>query len=99
MYREYATCGTARADPAGEVYGWCMSRTNIDIDDEACERVMRMYNLETKRDAINLALRKLAIEPMTKEEVLAMRGFWKDRPPVDMRALRTDRDLGLHADR
>lgn len=83
----------------GEVYGWCMSRTNIDIDDEACERVMRMYNLETKRDAINLALRKLAIEPMTKEEVLAMRGFWKDRPPIDMTALRADRYPGLHADR
>ena len=78
-----------------------MSRTNIDIDDEACERVMRMYNLETKRDAINLALRKLAIEPMTKQEVLAMRGFWKDRPPVDMAKLRADRypNLDLHADR
>ncbi len=81
------------------VYGWCMSRTNIDIDDEACERVMRMYNLETKRDAINLALRKLAIEPMTKDEVLAMQGFWKDRPPVDMAALRADRYPNLHADR
>jgi Arc/MetJ family transcription regulator len=81
------------------VYGWCMSRTNIDIDDEACERVMRMYHLETKREAINLALRKLAIEPMTKEEVLAMRGFWKDRPPVDMAALRADRYPDLHADR
>ncbi len=76
-----------------------MSRTNIDIDDEACERVMRMYNLETKRDAINLALRKLAIEPMTKDEVLAMRGFWKDRPPVDMAELRADRYSNLHADR
>jgi Arc/MetJ family transcription regulator len=76
-----------------------MSRTNIDIDDEACERVMRMYNLETKRDAINLALRKLAIEPMTKDEVLAMRGFWKDRPPVDLAELRADRYPNLHADR
>lgn len=76
-----------------------MSRTNIDIDDEACERVMRMYNLETKRDAINLALRKLAIEPMTKDEVLAMQGLWKDRPPVDMAALRADRYPNLHADR
>lgn len=60
-----------------------MSRTNIDIDDEACERVMRMYQLETKRDAINLALRKLAVEPMTIEEQLAMRGIWADRPDED----------------
>ena len=61
----------------------CMSRTNVDIDDEACERVMRMYQLETKRDAINLALRKLAVEPMTTAEILGMRGFWADRPDED----------------
>ncbi len=65
------------------VYSVCMSRTNVDIDDEACERVMRMYQLETKRDAINLALRKLAVEPMTTEEILGMRGFWADRPDAD----------------
>ncbi len=75
-----------------------MSRTNIDIDDEACERVMRMYNLETKRDAINLALRKLAIEPMTKEEVLAMQGFWKDRPASDFEEGRPE-GHPLHVDR
>jgi Arc/MetJ family transcription regulator len=60
-----------------------MSRTNVDIDDEACAQVMRMYQLESKRDAINLALRKLAIEPMTLEEKLAMRGYWSDRPDED----------------
>jgi Arc/MetJ family transcription regulator len=60
-----------------------MARTNVDIDDEACAAVMRMYHLETKREAINLALRKLAIIPMTKEEVMGMRGFWKDRPEDD----------------
>jgi len=60
-----------------------MSRTNIDIDDEACAQVMRMYNLESKRDAINLALRKLAVVPMSKTEAMAMRGFWKDRPLDD----------------
>ena len=60
-----------------------MSRTNIDIDDEACERVMRMYQLETKREAINLALRKLAVEPMTIDEQLAMQGIWADRPDED----------------
>jgi Arc/MetJ family transcription regulator len=60
-----------------------MSRTNVDIDDDACAQVMRMYNLDTKREAINLALRKLAVIPMTKAEALAMRGFWKDRPLDD----------------
>ncbi len=60
-----------------------MSRTNVDIDDEACAQVMRMYNLDSKREAINLALRKLAVIPMTKEEAMAMHGFWKDRPLDD----------------
>jgi len=44
---------------------------------------MRMYQLETKREAINLALRKLAVEPMTIEEQLAMQGIWADRPDED----------------
>jgi Arc/MetJ family transcription regulator len=60
-----------------------MSRTNIDIDDEACAQVMRMYQLSSKREAINLALRKLAVVPMTKAEAMAMHGFWKDRPLDD----------------
>lgn len=68
------------------VYIWCMSRTNVDIDDDACTTVMRMYGLQTKREAINLALRKLAarsLPPMSKEEAMAMEGYWKDRPEDD----------------
>ena len=33
-----------------------MSRTNIDIDDELVDKAMRMYRLESKRAAIDLAL-------------------------------------------
>ena len=51
-----------------------MSRTNIDIDDALVEKAMRMYRLESKRAAIQLALEQLVGEPMTKEEVLAMAG-------------------------
>jgi Arc/MetJ family transcription regulator len=69
-----------------------MSRTNIDIDDDACERVMRMYHLDTKREAVNLALRKLAhIEPMSLDEVLDLQGIWADRPSADFE----DLDLGV----
>jgi Arc/MetJ family transcription regulator len=60
-----------------------MSRTNVDIDDEACAQVMRMYHLDTKREAINLALRKVAVVPMTKQEAMAMEGIWADRPDTD----------------
>lgn len=48
-----------------------MARTNIDIDDEACVRVMRQYGLRTKREAVNLALRSLDAEPMCLNEAHA----------------------------
>jgi len=51
-----------------------MARTNVDVDDVLIERVMRRYGLRTKRAAIDLALRRLDLEPMTREEALAMRG-------------------------
>jgi Arc/MetJ family transcription regulator len=51
-----------------------MSRTNIDIDDEVVGRVMRRFGLKTKKAAVDLALRRLDVEPMTKEEAIAMEG-------------------------
>ncbi|MEZ5144541.1 MAG: type II toxin-antitoxin system VapB family antitoxin [Acidimicrobiales bacterium] len=61
-----------------------MSRTNVDVDDEALAVVMARYHLATKREAINFALRKLVDEPMAKEEILAMRGSgWGDGLELD----------------
>jgi Arc/MetJ family transcription regulator len=51
-----------------------MSRTNIDIDDELVDRAMRLYRLESKRAAVQLALERLVGEHMSKEEALAMEG-------------------------
>jgi Arc/MetJ family transcription regulator len=56
------------------VYRWCMSRTNIDLDDEACRAVMERYQLGSKRDAVNFALRTLAAEPLSVEEARGLRG-------------------------
>ena len=65
-----------------------MARTNIDIDEEACRRVMERFNLTTMKDAVNLALRTLAIEPMTLEEAYAMEGTgWEG----DLEAMRAKR--------
>lgn len=52
-----------------------MSRTNINIDDKACVEVMRRYQLATKREAINFALRTLAAEPASVEEARTLRGI------------------------
>jgi Arc/MetJ family transcription regulator len=56
------------------VYSMCMSRTNIDIDDESCAFVMKRYQLATKRDAVNFALRALAAEPLTIDEARNLKG-------------------------
>ena len=56
------------------IYGRCMSRTNINIDDEACTEVMRRYRLATKREAVNFALRTLAAESLDVEEARRLRG-------------------------
>lgn len=51
-----------------------MSRTNIDLDDDACRAVMERYQLRSKRDAVNFALRTLAAEPLTLDEARRLRG-------------------------
>lgn len=50
------------------------TRTNIEIEDEYVRIIMDRYQLRTKTDAVDLALRHLAGQPMTREEALAMEG-------------------------
>jgi Arc/MetJ family transcription regulator len=49
-------------------------RTNIEIEDTYLRVVMDRYGLRTKTEAVELALRNLAGQPMTREEAIAMRG-------------------------
>lgn len=49
-------------------------RTNIEIEDSYVEAVMDRYGVRTKTEAVDLALRHLAGQPMTREEAMAMRG-------------------------
>lgn len=49
-----------------------MTRTNLDLDDELVEKAMRLYGLTTKRAAVDLALRRLVGEAMSRDEALAM---------------------------
>jgi Arc/MetJ family transcription regulator len=67
------------------VYPLHILRTNVEIDGELIARVMRRYGLRTKRAAIDLALRRLDIEPMTRDEALAMRGSGWDGDLADLR--------------
>lgn len=73
------------------VYGWCMSRTNIDLDDELVAEAMRRYHLSTKREAVDLALRRLVGPRLTKQDIDAVRGIgWEG----DLDNLRRDEIAG-----
>lgn len=58
-------------------------RTNIEIEDSYLETIMDRYRVRTKTEAVELALRHLAGQPMTREEALAMRGARAIGAPPD----------------
>ncbi|HEX9683910.1 MAG TPA: type II toxin-antitoxin system VapB family antitoxin [Acidimicrobiales bacterium] len=66
-----------------------MTRTNIDIDEEACETVMDRYHLASKREAVNFALRIVASEALGVDEARALRGSGWEGDLDEMRANRT----------
>lgn len=49
-------------------------RTNIEIEDTYLAAIMDRFGVHTKTEAVDLALRHLAGQPMGREEALAMRG-------------------------
>jgi len=52
-----------------------MTRTNIDIDDDLVAEVMRRHGCRTKREAVDLALRRLVGTPASKEFLVSLRGI------------------------
>jgi Arc/MetJ family transcription regulator len=67
-----------------------MARTNIDIDEGACRVVMQRYQLATKRDAVNFALRAVAGEPLSLEKSRELRGSGWVGDLAAMRGSRTE---------
>lgn len=60
-------------------------RTNIEIDEGYVQTIMDRYGVRTKTAAVDLALRHLAGQPMTRDEVRGMRGAHAIRElPVDV---------------
>lgn len=50
------------------------TRTNIEIENDYVETIKSRFGVTTKTEAVDLALRHLAGDPMSVEEALAMRG-------------------------
>ena len=66
----------------------CMARTNIDIDDELVTEAMRKFGLKTKKDAVDLALRRLVGPRLSPEFFESMRGIGWDGDLDEMRESR-----------
>ncbi len=59
-------------------------RTNIEIEDVHVQAIMDRLSVRTRTEAVALALRHLAGQPMTRQEALQMRGGRAiDATPVD----------------
>lgn len=66
----------------------CVSRTNIDIDDELVAEAMRKYGLKTKKEAVDLALRRLVGPRLSPEFFESLEGIgWEG----DLDAMRESR--------
>lgn len=62
-----------------------MTRTNIEIDDELVAEAMRRLGVGTKREAVDLALRKVAGPRLTPRDLDAVRGIGFDLDLDDLR--------------
>jgi len=62
-----------------------MTRTNIDIDDELVAEVMRRFGVSTKKQAVDLALRRLVGVPLSLDFLLSLEGIGWEADLADIR--------------
>lgn len=67
-----------------------MARTNIDLDDQLVDEVMRRFNVSTKKDAVDLALRRLVGVPLTTDFFLGLEGVGWEGDLAEMRGDRVE---------
>ena len=53
-------------------------RVEVDVKEDLLEAVRERYHLTSRRAAVEYALRRAAVRPMSKEEALAMEGVGWD---------------------
>ncbi|MBI2983970.1 MAG: type II toxin-antitoxin system VapB family antitoxin [Chloroflexi bacterium] len=64
-----------------------MGRTNVVIDEKLITRVMKLYGLRTKREAIDFALRSVAGDSDTRD-LLSLKGIGWEGDLFEMRKKR-----------
>lgn len=63
-----------------------MGRTNIEIDDELIAAAMRRFDVNTKREAVDMALRQAVGPSLSKEFLLSLHGIGWEGDLDEMRA-------------
>jgi len=69
-----------------------MTRTNVDLDDELVSKVMDKYGLDTKKAAVDFALRRAVGPPLTKEFLRGLEGIGWEGDLDEMRDSRRVED-------
>jgi Arc/MetJ family transcription regulator len=69
-----------------------MVRTNVVLDEDLVERVMRTFGLESRRSAIDFALHAVLGEPEERitdpwKAALELEGLWADMTDEEARAI------------
>lgn len=68
-------------------------RTNVVIDDDLVRKVMELYGLKSKREAIDFALRAVSGEREISDPwkaALELQGIWADRSEEELREIYGD---------
>jgi Arc/MetJ family transcription regulator len=63
-----------------------MTRTNIELDDELVAAAMQKYHLRTKREVVDLALRRLVGPRLTPAFLAGLRGIGWEGDLDEMRS-------------
>lgn len=50
------------------------TRTNIELDDDMVEAAMRLYGTRSKKDTVDLALRRLVGARLSVDDAISMEG-------------------------
>ena len=63
-----------------------MARTNIDLDEALVREVMRRFDVPTKREAVDLALRRLVGTPLDAAFLTGLEGSGWDGDLAELRS-------------
>ena len=64
------------------VHFWCMSRTNINLDDSLVSKGLKITGLRTKRELVDLALREL-VRKEDQKSILTLEGKFRWNGDLD----------------